>query len=74
MTLTYFLHFVRTRLESGLSQSDVARALAVTPAVVGHWLTGRRTPSGSVMRLAEYVERYGAIEFRRNVDASTRLE
>ena len=33
------------RQHSGLSQRALAHALGVTPGAVGHWETGRTTPS-----------------------------
>lgn len=44
----------RLREAAGLSQQEVADALGVTRAAVGHWETGSRSPRGR--RLAEYVD------------------
>lgn len=43
----------RLREAVGLSQQEVADALGVTRAAVGHWETGLRSPRGRL--LAEYV-------------------
>ncbi len=57
MSLNYFLSWLRLRLTSE-SQTAVAQHFAVTPSQVGHWLSGRRIPSASILTLAEYVARY----------------
>lgn len=43
----------RLREAVGLSQQEVADALGVTRAAVGHWETGLRSPRGRL--LSEYV-------------------
>ncbi|MFB7936039.1 helix-turn-helix domain-containing protein [Streptomyces sp. NPDC056049] len=44
----------RLREAARLSQQDIADAMGVTRAAVGHWETGLRSPRGRL--LAEYVE------------------
>ncbi|WP_328757491.1 helix-turn-helix transcriptional regulator [Streptomyces sp. NBC_00271] len=42
------------REAAGLTQEDIAEALGVTRAAVGHWETGARSPRGRL--LTEYVD------------------
>lgn len=42
------------REAAGLSRQELADAIGVTPAAVGHWEQGKRTPSG--IYLDRYVE------------------
>jgi DNA-binding transcriptional regulator YiaG len=48
------------REEAGLSQSEVARTLRVTPQAVTRWETGSRTPRGdTALRYARFLARLG---------------
>lgn len=40
----------RARVEAGLSQAELARALDVTPAAVSRWESGARRPRSTVAR------------------------
>jgi transcriptional regulator with XRE-family HTH domain len=54
----------RLRRASGLSQSDVARALGAHPSTISNWEHGRRAPTG------ELLNRYRAVleRLRAEVD------
>jgi len=49
---------VRTRLKSGLSQSDFAMVLGVSKRTLEQWEQGRRRPSGAALTLLKIAERH----------------
>ena len=49
---------VATRLKSGLSQSQFAAALKISPRTLQQWEQGRRQPSGAAETLLKIVARH----------------
>lgn len=45
------------------AQVEAARLLNAPPQSYRNWLDGRTTPSGSVQRLMQYVEKFGPLEY-----------
>jgi len=52
---------VATRLKSGLSQTQFAAALNISPRTLQHWEQGRRQPSGAAETLLKIVARHPAV-------------
>ncbi len=51
------------RVRSGLSQSDVARTIGVTPSAVSRWESGERLPQGeAALRYGRLLEELAAQE------------
>lgn len=49
---------LRVRRDAGLSQSEIAGAIGVTPAAVSRWESGARTPRGAAgTRYGELITR-----------------
>lgn len=49
---------VSTRVRTGLSQSEFAAALRISPRTLQHWEQGRRQPSGAAATLLKIIARH----------------
>ncbi len=50
---------IEFRRREGLTQLNLARALGVTVAAIGHWEKGLREPKGASLRLIQLALRHG---------------